>query len=184
MKYLFNCSYCKKSNGNYFSTNNLTEFKKHQQTKKHLKCVEANETGTNLCQLCNKSFNDEEFKRHNEINKDYLELTPMLRERRLKNYTCGNYIVYHDYCPRGRRFKSMDDFYEWEEKREEAKEILNIRKQNNEEGVKKRLEYHLYQLKQMEHHKEQVAILRKTLDKYAEKREKRELKELKNKNRG
>jgi len=181
MEYLFNCSYCKKANGNYFSTNNLTEYKKHCKTPKHLKCVECNETGLNICKICNKSFNDEEYKRHMEINKDYLEMNDFLRERRLKNYTCGNYIIYHDFCPKGRRFKSMDDFFEWEEKREEAIEELNKRKQNNEDGVKKRLEFHLKKLKEMEYHKEQVTILRKRLDRYAEKREIRELKRLKNK---
>ena len=62
-------------------------------------------------------------------------------------------------------------------------EELNERKQNNEDGVKKRLEFHLKKLEEMEYHKEQVAILRKRLDRYAEKRQIRELKQLKNKNR-
>tara|TARA_R100000773_G_scaffold43076_1_gene41061 strand:- start:262 stop:780 length:519 start_codon:yes stop_codon:yes gene_type:complete len=170
---LFNCSYCKNGKGNFYSTNKKLDFQKHLKTAKHLKCVECNETGKNICKICNKSFNDEEYKRHMEINKDYLEMNGFLRERRLKNYTCGNYIVYHDYCPKGRRFKNMDDFYEWEQKREEAKEEQSYRKLNNEKGVRQRLKYHL----------KKVEELKLRLDRYELKRTQKELKELKNKKR-
>ena len=173
---LFNCAYCKNGKGKFYSTSNKKDFKKHVGSKKHKDLVELNRTtGTNLCPYTNDNFRDEEFKRHMEINADYDRLAKQgLAKRLLPNYTSGNYTFFHELCPKGRRFIGYDQFLEWKDKRLEAIEEQKERySQNNEQGVKKRLEYHLKKVKE----------LRERLDRYAEKREKRELKELKKKKR-
>jgi len=75
MKKTYFCNYCFKTDyeGNkcFFSCEQKQDYIRHLKRKSHLKREKENETGNNLCVYCNKTFNDDEYKNHLEVNKEF-----------------------------------------------------------------------------------------------------------------